>query len=95
MDQKSVAAVLQKEIPKIPKEFSCFVGFAGYSRKFLENCGKLARCLHKLISKQVAFEIIAERVEAWHKIQNILTTAPTLFHQDFAKPFKLYGDASF
>ena len=95
MDQNRVAAVLLKPIPRNPKEISCFVGFASYYRNFLENYGKVARCLHKLLSKDVAFEMTAERVEAWHKIKNMLTTAPTLFHPDFTKPFKLYVDASF
>ena len=38
-------------------------------RNFLENYGKVARCLHKLLSKDVAFEMTAERVEAWKKNQ--------------------------
>ena len=95
MDQNRVAAVLYKPIPKCQKEVSCFVGFASYYRNFLENYGKVARCLHKLLSKEVAFEMTAERVEAWNKIKTMLTTAPTLFHPDFTKPFKLYVDASF
>ena len=62
---------------------------------FLENYGKVARSLHKLLSKDVEFEMTAERVAAWLKIKEMLTTAPTLLHPDYTKPFKLYVDASF
>ena len=95
MDQNRVAAVLLKPMPKNQKEVSCFVGFASYYRNFLENYGKIARSLHKLLSKDVEFEMTAERVQAWLKIKEMLTTAPTLFHPDYTKPFKLYVDASF
>ena len=70
------------------------MGFASYYRSLLENYGKVARCFPKLLRKDVAFEMTAEVVEEWHKIKNMMTTAPTLFHPDTTKPFKLYVDAS-
>lgn len=50
---------------------------------------------HILLSKDVEFKMMAERVEAWKKIKDTVTTETALFHPDFTNPSKLYVDSSF
>ena len=95
VDQNKIAAVMDKPIPSNTQEMQQFLGFASYYRSHLPDYGKVSRCLSKLTSKSVAFEMTTERIHACQEIKRMLTTAPVLLQPDYEKPFKLYVDASF
>ena len=86
---------MDKPIPSNSQEMQQFLGFASYYRSHLPDYGKVSRCLSKLTSKSVAFEMTTERIAACKEIKRMLTTAPVLLQPDYEKPFKLYVDASF
>ena len=94
IDQNKVAAVMMKPMPSNVKEIQSFLGFAGYYRQHIKDFAKISGCLYKLTSPNTAFEMTEERVTAFNKLKEILTSAPILLMPDSSKPFKLYVDAS-
>ncbi|MBW0517390.1 hypothetical protein O181_057105 [Austropuccinia psidii MF-1] len=71
-----------------------FLGISSYYRNHIRNFSHIASSLYKLCSKDVVFEIIKERRDAYERIKNELTNAPVLILPEFELPFKLYIDAA-
>ncbi|MBW0470207.1 hypothetical protein O181_009922 [Austropuccinia psidii MF-1] len=88
IDQKKVAAVLQKPVPRDIKEMQSFLGFANYYRNHIMNFAHITSSLYKLCSKHVVFEITKKRRDAYDWIKDELTNAPVLILPDFELPFK-------
>ncbi|MBW0479211.1 hypothetical protein O181_018926 [Austropuccinia psidii MF-1] len=94
IDQKEVAAVLQKPVPKNIKEMKSFLGFASYYRNHIKDLSHITSSLYKLCSKDLVFEITKERRDAYGRMKNEITNAPVLILPDFELPFKLYIGAA-
>ncbi|MBW0482511.1 hypothetical protein O181_022226 [Austropuccinia psidii MF-1] len=94
IDQKKVAAVLQKPVPRNIKEVQSFLGFASYYRHHIKHFPHITHSLYKLCSKDLVFEITKERRDAYERIKHELTNAPVLILPDFELPFKLYIDVA-
>ncbi|MBW0577044.1 hypothetical protein O181_116759 [Austropuccinia psidii MF-1] len=93
-DQKGVAAVLQKPVPKRIKEMQSFLGFSSYYTNHIKNFAHIASGLYRLCSKDVVFEITKKRRDAYERIKHELTNASVLILPDFELPFNLYIDAA-
>ncbi|MBW0507662.1 hypothetical protein O181_047377 [Austropuccinia psidii MF-1] len=78
IDQNKVEAVLKKPVPKNIKEMQSFLGFASYYRNHIKSFAHITSSLYKLCSKDVVFEIIKERRDAYKRINQELTFAPVL-----------------
>ncbi|MBW0519292.1 hypothetical protein O181_059007 [Austropuccinia psidii MF-1] len=94
IDQKKVAAVLQKPVPRNIKEMQSFLGFASYYRSHIKNFSHITSSLYKLCSKALVFEITKEERDAYERIKYELTNATVLILPDFEIPFRLYIDAA-
>ncbi|MBW0463446.1 hypothetical protein O181_003161 [Austropuccinia psidii MF-1] len=94
IDQKKVAAVLQKPVPRKIREMQSFLGVASYYRKHIKDFSHISSSLYKLCSKDVVFEITKEKMDAYERVKYALTNAPVLIFPDFELPFKLYKDAA-
>ncbi|MBW0484957.1 hypothetical protein O181_024672 [Austropuccinia psidii MF-1] len=94
IDQKKVAAVLQKPVPRNIKEMQYFLGLASYYRSHTKAFAHITSSLYRLFSKDVVFEISKERRDAYERIKHELTNAAVLILPDFELPFKLYKDAA-
>ncbi|MBW0465394.1 hypothetical protein O181_005109 [Austropuccinia psidii MF-1] len=94
IDQNKVAAVLQKPVPKRIKEMQSFLRFATYYRSHIKNLSHIDSSLYKLCFKDLVFEVIKERTDAYERIKHDLTHAPVLILPDLELPFKLYIDAA-
>ncbi|MBW0508511.1 hypothetical protein O181_048226 [Austropuccinia psidii MF-1] len=81
---KKEGAVLKKPVPKNIKEMQSFLGFGSYYRNHINII------LYKLCSKDVVFELIKERRDAYERIKHELINAPVVMLPDFELPFKLY-----
>ncbi|MBW0479685.1 hypothetical protein O181_019400 [Austropuccinia psidii MF-1] len=92
IDQKKVAAVLLKPIPKNIKEMQLFRGFSSYYKNHIRSSAYIISSLYRLCSKDVVFEINKERRNAYERIKHELTTAPVLNLPELELPFKLYID---
>ena len=72
----------------------CFLGMAGYYRKFCQNFSLLVEPLTNLLCKRAKF-VWDERCQiAFTKLKAILTSSPVLSAPNFKVPFKLQIDAS-
>ncbi|MBW0467054.1 hypothetical protein O181_006769 [Austropuccinia psidii MF-1] len=94
MDQKKVAEVLQKPVPKNINEMQTFLGFASYYRNHVKHFAHITSSPYKLCSKDVVFEITKERRDAYERIKHQLINAPVPILPYFELPFKLYTDAA-
>ncbi|MBW0487897.1 hypothetical protein O181_027612 [Austropuccinia psidii MF-1] len=90
IDQRKVAEVLQKPVPRNIKEMKYFLGFASYYRNHIKHFAHITSSLYKLCSKDVVFEITKGRSDAYERIKYELTNAPVLILPDFELPFSLY-----
>ncbi|MBW0536816.1 hypothetical protein O181_076531 [Austropuccinia psidii MF-1] len=94
IDQNKVAAVMKKKVPRNIKDMQYFLGFASYYRNHIKYLAHIISSLYKLCSKDVVFEIIEERRDAYERIKHELTNAPVLILPEFELPLKLYIDAA-
>ncbi|MBW0519134.1 hypothetical protein O181_058849 [Austropuccinia psidii MF-1] len=63
-------------------------------RNHIKNFVHITSSLYRLCSKDIVFEIIKERRDAYERIKYELTNAPVLILPDFELPLKLYVDAA-
>ncbi|MBW0506061.1 hypothetical protein O181_045776 [Austropuccinia psidii MF-1] len=94
IDQKIVAEVLLKQLPKNIKGTQYFLGFASYYRNHIRKFTHITSSLYKLCSKDVIFKITKQRRDAYERIKHELTNAPVLILPDFELQFKLYIDSA-
>ncbi|MBW0532577.1 hypothetical protein O181_072292 [Austropuccinia psidii MF-1] len=94
MDQNKVAAVLLSEVPKNIKYIQSFLGLASYYRNHNGSFSHITSSLYRLCSKDVVFEIIKGRRDAYERIKYELTNEPLLILPDFELPLKLDIDAA-
>ena len=92
--EEKIRAVRDWKAPRNAKELQRFLGLATYYRKFVKDFAIIARPLTKLLRKDAPFVWQEAEVEAFESLKRALTEAPVLTQPDFAKPFKLYTDAS-
>ena len=76
------------------KETQSFLGFASYYRRFIRNFAQIAKPLHKLAERNVAFRWTEECQAAFDELRQKLCSAPVLAYPDFKKSFILDTDAS-
>lgn len=73
--------------PRTTKELKGFLGLIGYYRKFLANFSKIAKPLHELLKKGVAYEWTERQQTAFEELKEKLVNPPLLQYPDFTKPF--------
>nr|GEW75959.1 reverse transcriptase domain-containing protein [Tanacetum cinerariifolium] len=72
----------------------CFLGHAGFYRRFIKDFSKIARPMTKLLEKDTSFIFFQECVNAFQTLKRKLTKAPILIAPDWDMPFELMCDAS-
>jgi hypothetical protein len=94
IDPSKVKAVLKWERPTNVTEIQCFLGLAGYYRRFLKGFSQIAIPLTKLTRKGVPFVWDAKCKESFQLLKEKLKTAPMLIIPNPTKNFQVYYDAS-
>jgi hypothetical protein len=93
-DIRKVEDMLHLPIPKDLGELRSAMGLFGYYRNYVHNFSTIAAPLYTLFKKDKPFIWTQECDEAYKKLKKKMASAPILAKPDFAKPFKLYTDAS-
>ena len=75
-DLEKIEAVATWPTPKSVTEVRAFVALAGYYRRHIRGFSEIARPLHELTRKNVAFYWGTEQEEAFRELKRCLTTAP-------------------
>ena len=94
VDQEKVEAVMSWERPKSVFEIRCFLGLAGYYRRFIEDFSRIAAPMTRLTRKEVKFEWDDRCEEAFQELKSRLTSTPILIVLDRGQGYTVYCDAS-
>jgi hypothetical protein len=95
VDSKKVADILNWKATTDARGIKCFIGMAGYYRRFVEGFSKIVKPITALLANKVEFKWIQKCQEAFEALKEKLTTAPILVLPDVHKPFSVYCDACY
>ena len=94
MDPVKVEGVSSWPSPSNVKEVQSFLGFVNFYRRFIRDFSKIARPLHDLTRKDVAWNWTEHCQKAFDSLKNAVTSSPILIFPDDNKPYKLEADSS-
>ena len=94
VDPKKIEAVVNWKPTKNVSEVRRFLGLAGYYRKFVEGCSKIAAPLTKLTRKDVKYDLVDACQQSFEELKGRLTLAPVLALPNGRDGFVVYSDAS-
>ena len=78
----------------IAQEVQQFLGLVNYYRRFIKDFTTMAKPLHRLTEKGVAFSWTPECENSFNSLKTQLTSAPILMLLNWSRPFILDTDAS-
>ncbi|WMV10112.1 hypothetical protein MTR67_003497 [Solanum verrucosum] len=78
VDPSKIQAVVEWKPPKSPTEVRCFLGLAGYYRRFVEGFSIITSPLTKLLQKEVKFIWDDKCQKSFETLKSLLTQAPIL-----------------
>jgi hypothetical protein len=94
VDPSKVQELMDWKPPTSVHQIRCFLGLAGYYRRFIPDFSRIAKPMIELLKKGVKFSWDQKCEDAFHTLRDHLTTAPVLAQPDVSKPFDIYCDAS-
>ena len=94
VDPSKVEVVTDWPQPKSVTDIRCFLGLAGYYRKFIKDFSLVASPMTKLTRKGVKFEWSKKCEESFQSLKKSLTTAPVLTLPNGNEGFVVFSDAS-
>ena len=80
--------------PRSVRDVQCFLGFANFYRKFIQDYSKLVLPLAQLTRKGQSFVWSEEADMAFKSLKKAFTSAPVLAHVDLEKPFIIEANTS-
>lgn len=92
--KKKIQAVLDMPYPRNVKQIRQFLGLASFFRKFVKNFSMIAEPLTRLTRKNVIWTWNAPQKQAFHQIQQALTSCPILAIYNPKLKTELHTDAS-
>ena len=93
-NRQKTDAVREWPTPDSPTKVRQFLGFVSYYRRYIPNFSGVARPLHELTQKRVAFAWSDKAQSAFDKLKSSLLSAPILQYPNPARKFILDTDAS-
>jgi hypothetical protein len=94
MDPVKLEGVSKWPVPENVTETQSFLGFTNFYRRFIQDFADIARPLHELAKKDVAFTWGSEQQRAFRTLKKALTSSPVLMFPQDDKPYKLEADSS-
>ena len=80
--------------PTSTRSIQQFLGFANYYQWFIKDFTQIAKPLHQLTERGIAFSWSKDCEDSFNVLRDCLSGAPLLVFPDFNKPFILDTDAS-
>ena len=102
-DPGKVAAIKEWPRPATLKDLRSFLGLCAYYRRFVKSFAKVAKPMYQLVGEMASTKKRRAKVgdkwtsaheDAFQKLKDCLTSAPTLGYPIFTLPFTLEIDAS-
>ena len=78
VDKVKVDLISNLAPPRTVKEVRSFLGHAGFYKLFIQDFGKIARPLCKLLVRETPFIFDKECKRAFGDLKNILTSTPVI-----------------
>ena len=94
VDPTKIEAVVNWKPPRNVTEVRCFLGLAGYYRRFVRGFFVIASPLTKLLRKGIKFEWTDKCQTSFEQLKRMVVEAPVLTHPTSGKEYTLYSDAS-
>jgi hypothetical protein len=94
MDPEKIAAIVTWLAPRNIHDIQCFLGFANFYRRFIEDYSDRVVPITKLLRKSAEFNWTDPQQEAFDGLEKAFTTAPVLRHFDRSRPAIIEADAS-
>ena len=94
VDKSKIDLVHSLPTPTIVREICSFLCHAGFYRRFIKDCSKIALSLYKLLQKDAPFEFDETCERAFVKLKELLTTKLVIQPPNWDLPFELMCDAS-
>ncbi|KAL4341721.1 hypothetical protein GQ457_08G032650 [Hibiscus cannabinus] len=91
---KKVQTILDWRPLRDVGEVGCFLGLAGYYRRFVQGFSDIALPLTKLLRKDQPFEWSKDRQRSFDKLKQALAHAPIIAQPESGKEFTVYSDVS-
>ena len=93
VDPEKVEAVKKWPKPKTQKAMHVFLGLTGYYRRFIQDYGKIAASLNRMLKKNnFTWTVVAKG--AFENLKQVMIRAPIVALPDFSKEFVMECDAS-
>ena len=87
MNPAKIKIVVEWQTPPSLRDVQCFLAFANFYRKFIQDYSKIILPLTHLTKKGQAFLWSNEADIAFRHLKKAFTSAPILAHVDTNKPF--------
>ena len=94
MDPAKVTTTVEWQTPCSLRDVQCFLGFANFYCKFIQDYSNLVLLLTQLTRKGQSFVWSEEADMAFESLKKAFTSAPILAHVDPEKPFIIEADVS-
>ena len=94
MDPVKVQGVSAWPTPSTVKEVQSFLGFVNFYRRFIMDFSHIAKPLHDLTRKDIAWNWTDACQNAFDSLKTAITSSPILVFPDDNKPYKLEADSS-
>ena len=94
MDPEKKAAVSKTKSPRTINELRAILGITGFYRRLIQDFGKIAEPLYKLLNKKERFSLNKECESAVEQLKQGLQKAPILGYPNDTDPYTLATDAS-
>ncbi|GKD23491.1 reverse transcriptase domain-containing protein [Tanacetum coccineum] len=94
VDKAKINVISKHPPPTNVKGIRCFLGHAGFYRRFIKDFLKIARPLTKMLEKDTPFECNDECHNAFDSLKEKLTCNPVIVSPNWNLPFELMCDAS-
>lgn len=92
--ESKVEAITSWPLPRNPSDVRTFLGLVNYYRRFIKDCGKIARPLVELTKKNNVWKWGATQYRAFAQLQKALVDPPVLAVPQHGIPYRLDTDAS-
>ena len=93
VDKAKIEVIEQLPPPINVKGIRCFLGHAGFYRRFIANFSHIARPLTSLLAKDVPFQCTDECHKAFETLKKALVSSPIIQPLVWKLPFKIMCDA--
>ena len=87
MDPENIEAITNWPTPRNVTDVRFFMGLAGYYKRFIEGFSKFPHVITSLQRNGIKFEWTLRCEEIFHRLKNLLTSAPGLKIADREKDF--------